>query len=251
MKKLILLLLICLQINANPKHKVGLCITATNKYIKFVEPLIQSARKHFLKDHDVTYFVFTNNTYECGTDTRLIYLQHKPWPLSTMQRFEAYKNSKEALSGMDYIFACDADMLFLDDVGEEVLKDRVAVCHPLFWNNIEEGKTQYESNPISTAYMHKDESNNYFAGGFYGGKRDEFLKIVETCSTNMNKDYAKNYIAIWHDESHLNRYFTNNPPTVILEPSYCFPENHFKWIKRPFPFKKILLALDKDCNAMR
>ena len=41
--------------------KTGLLIIATNKYISFLENLIASADKFFLKDNDVEYFIFTNH----------------------------------------------------------------------------------------------------------------------------------------------------------------------------------------------
>jgi histo-blood group ABO system transferase len=243
-------LILIIHLKAIGKFNIGLCTTATNRYIKFVDPLIKSARKYFLKNHNVKFFVFTDSFLEHEDDTVIVYLKHKPWPFSTMQRFEAYYNSSEALKNMDYVFACDSDMLFLDTVSDEILKERVCVQHPLFWNNQTEAKNQFEDNPSSAAFVKKELRQNYFAGGFYGGSAQEFLKLVETTAKNIRIDLEKNLIAIWHDESHLNKYFVDNKPTLILEPSYCYPENHFKWIK-DFPFKKILMALDKGNNEIR
>lgn len=52
-------------------------------------------------------------------------------------------------------------------------------------------------------------------------------------------------MAVWHDESHWNRYCIDHKPTTILSPSYCYPES---W---NLPYKKRLLALDKDHIAYR
>ena len=62
---------------------------------------------------------------------------------------------------------------------------------------------------------------------------------------SMAHTFKKNIIAIWHDESHINRYFIDNPPTIILSPSYCYPEN------LKLPYKKRLLALDKNHAKVR
>ena len=39
---------------------------ATGKYIDFIAPLIASARKYFLKGHQVTFYVFTDNQKVLG-----------------------------------------------------------------------------------------------------------------------------------------------------------------------------------------
>jgi hypothetical protein len=43
----------------------------------------------------------------------------------------------------------------------------------------------------------------------------------------------------------MNRYFIDNQPTKILDPSYCYPES---W---NIPFNKKLLALDKNHSDVR
>ena len=98
----------------------------------------------------------------------------------------------------------------------------------------------YETNPRSLAYIGPDEGSRYFAGGFFGGSRVEFLKIISETTKRELQDLSKGIIATWHDESHWNRYCVDHKPTVILNPSYCYPEN---W-KLNYPKK--LLALDKD-----
>ena len=79
---------------------------------------------------------------------------------------------------------------------------------------------------------------------------DEFLEpdlivnLEDILQNNIDKDLIKEYIAIWHDESHLNRYFINNPPKK-LSPSYCYPES---W---NLPFERKILALDKNHSELR
>ncbi len=64
-------------------------------------------------------------------------------------------------------------------------------------------------------------------------------------ANNIDIDYSRGIIAVWHDESHMNRYFIDNSPTVILSPSYCYPENvNLSYTKR-------LLALDKNHQEIR
>ena len=40
----------------------------------------------------------------------------------------------------------------------------------------------------------------------FGGKTIDFLKMSDLLEKNIDIDEKNNYIAIWHDESHLNKY---------------------------------------------
>ena len=70
--------------------------------------------------------------------------------------------------------------------------------------------------------------------------------MAKHISNNIDIDYSKDLIAVWHDESHMNRYFIDNTPTKILDPSYCCNEG---WID--CPFGRRLLALDKNHSEIR
>lgn len=223
------------------EEKIALCIMATGKYTKYAEQLIQSGREFFLLDHDVTYVVFTDEKMEEAEDVKVFYQKRLGWPHDTLMRFEVYLNQREYLKDFDYLFGIDADMLFVSEIKEEVLGDLIGTLHPGFYNK----RGSYESRRKSTAYVKNSEGDHYFAGGFYGGKKEEFFNLLSTTSQNIKKDFKKKLIAVWHDESHLNRYFIDHPPTQILDPSYCYPEN------LDLPFSKKLLALDKNHNEMR
>lgn len=215
---------------------IGLLIVATGKYIEFVEPLIQSADKHFLTNHKVTYFVFTDGQAPISDKVVSIPQKRLGWPYDSMMRFMIYFENREALKEMDYLFACDADMLFVDTVGDEILGNRVATLHPGYVGSLGE----YERRSVSTAYIPHGQGKCYFAGGFNGGERDEFLKMAQQITSNILQDQKNGIIARWHDESHLNRYLLDNEPTVILSPAYCYPQG---W-KLNYPQK--LWALVKD-----
>jgi histo-blood group ABO system transferase len=224
--------------------KVGLLIIATNKYTQFLQKLITSADQHFLSGEDVTYFVFTNqNDFEIETQRKVvkINIEHKPWPYMTLFRYKIFDSNQEYFDGVDYLYYCDADMLFVGEFGKEIIGDRVATQHPGFYGR--RGTPEYR--PESLAYINPQEEMQYFAGGFNGGSKAEFLKMAKTLNDNIDIDLSKGIIAIWHDESHMNRYFVNNPPTVILSPSYCYGET------MNIPFEKKLLSLHKDNIEIR
>lgn len=223
---------------------VGLLIIGTNKYIQFLQRLITSADNHFLKDKNVTYFIFTNKTdftIETNRDVVMVPVEHKPWPFMTLYRYKIFTENNSYLENMDYLYYCDADMLFVGDFGDEILGELVATQHPGYYGR----RGTPEHRPQSLAYVGPEENMQYFAGGFNGGSKNGYLNMAKEIDKNIDIDLNNGIIAIWHDESHMNRYFTNNPPTVILSPSYCYGE------LMNIPFEKKLLSLDKNNFEIR
>lgn len=216
-------------------------IVATGKYVSFVPPLLDSARKHFCPEHKVTFFVFTDEQLPAAPDCVRIEQKRLGWPYDTMMRFEMYAKQADLLKEMDYLFACDADMLFVDTVGDEILSERVGTMHPGFVGS----RGTYETRQDSLAYIPRQEGKVYFAGGFYGGSYKEVMALTTELTRRIYDDLGRGVIAVWHDESHLNRYLIDRQPTVILNPSYCYPES---W---NLPYVKRLLALDKNHSEFR
>lgn len=222
--------------------KIGLLVIATNKYVSFLQPLISSADKYFMKDHEVTYFVFSDqNPSIISTNSVVITnVTHKPWPWMTLGRYQIFTDNSQLFENMDYLYYCDVDMLFWNSVGSEILSNLVATQHPGYYGR----RGTPETNPISTACVYPNEKMQYFAGGFNGGSKQSYLSMAKTISNNIKIDLSRNYIAIWHDESHMNRYFIDNAPTKILDPGYCFVENY------GLPFIKRLESVHKNNSEL-
>jgi len=225
--------------------KIGLLFIATGRYTRYITPLVASARQYFFREkaHEVSYFVFTNSIRTWNGVTRFR-VPHLPWPLPTLMRFDFFCRNEDVLRDMDYLYYCDVDMLFIRDVGEEVIGDRVATLHAFFYNKLR-SELKYEDRENSTAYVPREKGASYYAGGFFGGRASCFLDMARELKDNIEEDTRRGITAIWHDESHLNRFFAYHPPDVVLSPSYCFPEGS----QIDFPPK--LVALNKDHQKMR
>ncbi len=200
------------------KAHVGFLVVATGKYIRYIEALFKSAEQYFLPGHPRTFFVFTDHIDEApkGPNIIPVYQKRLGWPYDTMMRCKMYIDHQDLYQNIDYLYACDADTLVTDVVGDEILGDLVATRHPCF----EGRRGTYENNPHSLAYVAPYEGKYYFAGGFYGGKTAEFIKMNQTMYDNIMTDLEHGIMPLWHDESHLNRYFIDHQPTLILSPEY-------------------------------
>lgn len=234
------------------KKKIGLLVVCLGKYDIFIPPLIKSVDKFFLTNHDVTMFCFTDkelmdkkgriNVVKISIDSE----KYKPFfPNATLKRYHMFHENKEYLKDMDFLYYCDADMRFASNVEDEVFPDTetglVGTEHPGFFGG---RRGTYETRNSSKAFINNNEGKIYYAGGFNGGTKDSFLNMSECLKERIDIDTNNNIVAVWHDESHMNRYFVDNIPKT-LNPSYCYPES---W---NIPFEKKLLALDKNHDEIR
>lgn len=192
--------------------RIGLIVIATNRYIEFVPNLISSVKQNFLKNHEVEIFLFTNQTFV--DDVTIIQTDHKPWPWMTLGRYHLIKTLKK-YPKKDYYYYIDADMLVIDEVGEEIFGNRVAAIHGKF----KKKPGNFDRNPLSLAYVPIEITNPYFCGGFQGGSN--YLEDAEELAIRIDNDFNNGVIAAWHDESHWNRFCLDYAPDIILPHHYC------------------------------
>jgi histo-blood group ABO system transferase len=237
--------------------KINLLIVATNKYIQFLPALLASAEKNFLMCDELTYCIFTDKIAEMrplqvkyGTKINLMRVEHKPWPYATLMRCHFFRDYWYNIgeSG-DYYFYIDADTLFTDHIKlEDVIGERVGTQHCGFVGR----RGSYETNPLSKAYVSPDEGERYYGGGFWGFSKQEFPKFILAATTMIDEDERNGIIPVWHDESVLNRYFIDNPPTKVLNPSYHWPQNRPRLTERwPEQYPCKILLLDKNHLEIR
>lgn len=204
--------------------KIGILIICTGyKYWQYAKDVIESAQKHLLEGHEVEYLLFTDIPEDVTYGAKTFYTEPLAWPYPTLMRYHIFLQQEEELKKYDYLFYVDADMLFVDDIGDEILGNGItATEHPMY-SLRKELHYPFETNPESAAYFPCP--HNYFAGGFQGGETQAFIKAMRECKRNIDSDFGNNYIARWNEESHWNRYLFENPPAVILDPSYCYPDS--------------------------
>jgi len=222
-----------------PKKIALVCICLNQPYWEFVRPMIASAREFFLSSHNVDYFLWSDMPEENDMGATVIPTEPIEWPMPTLLRYNLFLQQEQKLKEYDYIFYCDADMRFVSTVGDEILGDGLtAAQHPMYALR-KQYIPPYEPNQMSTAYIKRAgtimfENGSprlepvYAAGGFQGGKTEDFIKAMKVMKQRIDEDLANDYIAIWNDESHWNRYLLDNPPAVVLSPSYVYPDSLIK-----------------------
>jgi histo-blood group ABO system transferase len=73
--------------------------------------------------------------------------------------------------------------------------------------------------------------------------------MAEVLANRVTKDLVRGVIALWHDESQMNRYLIDNPPTLSLTPSYCFAEEFMG--NSDYPYEPKIIDLKKNHDELR
>ena len=223
--------------------KIAVLYICTGKYNRFFADFYKSAKKYFLKDMaHIEYFVFTDDEQLCSNpDVHITRKECKGFPLDSLMRFDDFLSIKEQLLRFDYTFFFNANMKIIAPIGLDFLpltEGLSAVIHPGYYNK-PAFLYPYERNKKSTAYIKPfEKSYHYFMGSLNGGKVKDFMKLSEVCSKNIHEDLKNGIIAIYHDESYLNKYLRNNK-CLMYPPSYAYQEGI------NIPYSKKIILIDK------
>lgn len=229
-------------------QKVGILYICTGRYSKFWKKFYKMCEKNFLPDSEKHYFVFTDDRKILAlqiSNVHPIKQDAEEWPFPTLHRFSYFLRIEDELKKMDFLMFMNANLIvktkiFKDEILPQNDEKLFVTQHPGYFDKTNKDFT-YDRNPECSAYIPEGEGKYYFAGGFNGWKTEDFIKLMKILSARIEKDLEKNIIALWHDESQINRYMYDfEEPFKILSPAYLYPEG---W---NIPFEKKIIILDKN-----
>lgn len=204
--------------------KIGLVTVATGEYGKFLGPLFSSAAQHFVPHCDRSFFALTDaaeRSIPAGVTACPV--SNLTWPGPTLVRYHLLLQNAATFSNLDYLFIVDADVIFRENIGEEILSEIVAVTHYRL-GGLATKVLPYERRRYSAACVGWEEGDRYFSGAFVGGKVDRFLALAHNIVKLVSEDSKRHFSAVWHDESYLNRVLIDAPPTKILPDNFLGPQ---------------------------
>jgi hypothetical protein len=83
----------------------------------------------------------------------------------------------------------------------------------------------WETRKTSSAFTPRRKRLHYVCGGIWLGQREIFLKTIEELFFQVQKDQLNEVLAIWHDESHLNSWASQNS-YFMLGPEFCYEASY-------------------------
>ncbi|SDM01882.1 family 6 glucosyltransferase [Segatella bryantii] len=211
---------------------VGIFYICTGKYSIFWDSFYHSCEEFFLPDTKKIYYVFTDDEAIKATTNICRYQKTaQGFPLDSLLRFDMFEKIENDTEGCDYLFFFNSNMKFNSKITENMILPNpcenglVAVIHPGYVNsNI--CLLPYERHKKSTAYIkyNSKELYQYFMGSLNGGTRKEYYKLIHECNKNVQEDIKNHVMALYHDESHLNKYL-HNKNIKKLSPLFAWPED--------------------------
>ena len=222
--------------------KVAISFIGTNKYLDYLPQYYENIEKYFLPNSEKTILVFTDGELEDTPDNVKVYPQeHLPWPYITLKRFEIINKARKEIEKNDWFVFIDADALPVATITEVEFLARCCgadtnqvplfgvhhPCHFLKMPPHNQPPGAYDQNKESAAYVNVEEEipEIYFQGCFWGGNVPAALAMIDELEGRVNRDLEKDVIALWHDESHINRYFIDREFDVhTFGPEYAYPE---------------------------
>lgn len=218
---------------ASDAQRVAVLYLCTGQYVRFWPEFYDNVRRNFLPECRLEFIVFTDaeRLSPIASDVRVVPEPARPWPEPTLFRYQTFLRVESVLREYDFLFFLNANVICARAVsGAEILpreeqgEKLVVVTHPGFFDRPASEAT-YERDPRSTAHVSIAESGVYVCGGINGGTTDAFLSMAQTLADRISADYDRGVVALWHDESHLNRYILGRSDYRLLGPEFCSPED--------------------------
>nr|XP_043887482.1 N-acetyllactosaminide alpha-1,3-galactosyltransferase-like isoform X1 [Solea senegalensis] len=218
------------QIHIHLHSSVALTVFAVGRYLDaYIKTFLTSAEKHFMLGLPVTYYVFTDTpekvpNIELGPLRKLKVIEvekHSRWQDISMMRMRTISDiiESEIRHSFRYVFCFDVDQEFKGRFGTEALGESVALLHAHYYK-LPKYRFTYDKNPKSKAFM--ETGDFYYHAAIFGGFWENVKNLTDVCYQRIMEDKMNKVEALWHDESHLNKYFWLNKPHRLLSPEYCW-----------------------------
>ena len=211
---------------------IAILYIATGPYIAFWNDFYNTFEKYFLNNTEKHYFVFTDakNIYQASnTRVHTIFQESSPWPLPTLLKFHQFLTIREELLKYDYCYQSNANIICKDYVLEEEFlprkekgEDLFFVQHPGYLFN-KAVDFPYERSSKSLAYVPYNKGKIFVFGAMNGGFSSSYIDFIEKLDANIVEDLKHNVIALWHDESHVNKALIEINNFRLLPSAYCYP----------------------------
>jgi hypothetical protein len=235
----------------NSKMKITVSFIGTGNYLNFLPSWYENVTENFLPEVKKNILVFTDGEGDFPENIKVYHQEHLDWPYITLKRFEILQKAIGEIENSDWYVFLDADLFPVEKITIEEFFDNskpyFGVHHPCHFLQMPPHNKlpgSFDTTPNSKACIGDgDNLSIYYQGCLWGGKGKEISQMINNLSDRVNEDLDNNIIATWHDESHLNKFYSQNKDKVnVLSPQYAYPEVFSNYCN----FDRKMVHLSKD-----
>ena len=166
---------------------------------------------------------------------KCIKIEQKGPHVSFLEEYRCLSDNESLFTETDYLFLCNANMLFVDKVDDGILPKEPPFLIGVQLSDLDVGH-QKEDN--------RDKSNPHYADTFIGGKKNNFFQMVKTIREQVDSNLGDKNKDAWEIGDYINAYYAERHPKS-LHPGYSFPGLS----KLPYPKK--IVAIQKRYMAIK
>ena len=113
---------------------------------------------------------------EVSDNVRVHTIDHEPWTMPTLKRYNYFMKEKDFILEHDYCFYFDVDMDVSQVVGDEILGDLVASNH-FYQSHVSDAQKSFDRIAVRLLmFLTRRRQGLVVRGGFNGGKTEFFYE---------------------------------------------------------------------------
>ena len=231
-------------------------LVATNNYVDYAHGLISSIHKNLFTESQGQVLLFTDqpDSFKRSSTSRVevntIEIPSYGWPEATLLRYQFFASNWATVTGrivmyidVDTIIASEVqirDALPLDNEIPIAMVKHPGYTHIPLWKALlaRGPRGTWETNRHSKAYVNIFKRRTYVAGGVWLGEQKAIHEMISQLKNNVEYDLSKDFVAKWHDESHLN-YWAANHTVRYLSPAWAYAPG-YKNMKSYLPIVELV-----------
>jgi hypothetical protein len=231
---------------------------ATNHYLRYWKSQAKSLDEKFRFGSKFNIFLFTDQPEDASkfasqltrAEVSVLPIPSYGWPDATLLRYRLISTLKGVVDNDDIIMYLDSDMRAVAEIcfpdfckgydNQVTLVQHPGyfrppgfACIPFYLANpktavsdiisvlLSGGIGAWEARSSSNAFVRRRSRRAYYCGGIWWGPAQNIIALSEQLAERIEDDLSRGLVAVWHDESHLNWWATQNSHNTG-SPAYCF-----------------------------
>lgn len=223
-------------------------VVATKNYKIYARNLVVSVNRFFINTDKVQIIVLTddpdnadlNIETKSNVEMTICKIESYGWPEATLYRFKFMLDFMHLVKG-DVIAYFDADTAIVRNVTIKQFINEIdpiknsGIClisHPGYFNKsrifnllMKSPLGPWENRKLSNARVRYSNRRRYVCGGVFWGTNEAFLRLCNELHSQILIDKSIGIVAKHNDESHLNRWFSDNAE-IAGDPKWAFARDY-------------------------